>query len=71
MKTSGTFGPSVPYSSTQKSQSRQLFETGAAVAGEAIDGNGRPTMCPGCGIYVLMHGQHRGDCTASNQAVHR
>jgi hypothetical protein len=29
------------------------------------DGNGRPPMCPGCGAYVLAHGHHRDDCTAT------
>jgi hypothetical protein len=42
-------------------------ETYSAARAEAMDGYGRPPMCPGCGIFYVNAGYHRGDCTASKQ----
>lgn len=35
---------------------------------KAPDGNGRPSICPGCGTYWNVHGRHRADCTATRKA---
>jgi len=35
--------------------------------GHTVDGYGRHPMCPRCGTYHNVHGEHRGDCTAVKQ----
>lgn len=56
---------------------QELFENVADVADVAATdgiaslsfaGNGRPPLCPGCGMFFAAHGHHRDDCTASKPA---
>jgi putative DNA primase/helicase len=44
--------------------------TGKSAFKAEKDGCGRPRMCPGCGTYVLQHGLHRDDCTATANGEH-
>ena len=62
--------PGAPTDSTPGWTDRVQSALANARSGQvAVDGNGRPPMCPGCGHYFLAHGQHRDDCTASREVA--